>query len=172
MGEYLGHAENVRFRPWNARLCMSEVFPRHSLIKNTISKVIGFLIKICWRKIWDMQNVRFRAWNAHLCMSQVFPTIFWFKKAKLYNLVFFLNQNMMENSWDMHKRAFQGLKRTFMHVSNLTLPYFDLKKPIYKVIGFYQNYGGGRPETRINMRFRPWNPRLWMPQVFPYHVLI
>ena len=28
----------------------------------------------------------------------------------------------------MHKRAFQGLKRTFMHVSGLTPPYFDLKK--------------------------------------------
>ena len=29
----------------------------------------------------------------------------------------------------MHKRAFQALKRTFMHVSDLPSPYFD-KKPI------------------------------------------
>ena len=27
----------------------------------------------------------------------------------------------------MHKRAFQGLKRTFMHVSGLPPPYFDNK---------------------------------------------
>ena len=27
----------------------------------------------------------------------------------------------------MHKRAFQALKRTFMHVSGLPLPYFDNK---------------------------------------------
>ena len=28
----------------------------------------------------------------------------------------------------MHKRAFQALKRMFMHVSGLPPPYFDLKK--------------------------------------------
>ena len=33
----------------------------------------------------------------------------------------------------MHERAFEALKRTFMHVSRLPPPYFD-KKPIYKVI--------------------------------------
>ena len=54
----------------------------------------------------------------------------------------------------MHKRAFQGLKRTFMHVSNLPPPYFDKKKLIYKVIGFLSKYVGGRPETCINVRFR------------------
>ena len=37
----------------------------------------------------------------------------------------------------MHKRAFQALKRTFMHVSGLFPPYFDLKKLIYKVFGFF-----------------------------------
>ena len=36
----------------------------------------------------------------------------------------------------MHKRAFQGLKRTFMHVSVLPPPYFDLKKLTYIVYGF------------------------------------
>ena len=31
----------------------------------------------------------------------------------------------------MHKRAFQGLKRTFMHVSGLPPPYFDNKTKYY-----------------------------------------
>ena len=37
----------------------------------------------------------------------------------------------------MHKRAFQGLKCTFMHVSGLLPPYFDLKKLIYQVFVFF-----------------------------------
>ena len=37
----------------------------------------------------------------------------------------------------MHKHAFQGLKRTFMHVSVLPPPYFDLKKQLlYKLVFF------------------------------------
>ena len=36
----------------------------------------------------------------------------------------------------MHKRAFQALKRTFMHVSGLLRPYFDKKKLIYNVFSF------------------------------------
>ena len=35
----------------------------------------------------------------------------------------------------MHKRAFQGLERTFMHVSGLPPPYFD-NKTFYKVFSF------------------------------------
>ena len=31
----------------------------------------------------------------------------------------------------MHKRAFEGLKRMFIHVSGLHPPYFDLKKTNY-----------------------------------------
>ena len=54
----------------------------------------------------------------------------------------------------MHKRAFQALKRTFMHVSGLPPPYFD-KKLIYKFLVLLSKYGGGRPETCINVRFRP-----------------
>ena len=43
----------------------------------------------------------------------------------------------------MHKRAFQALKRTVMHVSGLPPSFFD-KKPIYKLIGFLdQNMVGG-----------------------------
>ena len=37
----------------------------------------------------------------------------------------------------MHKRAFQGLKRTFMHVSGLVSAYFDLKnQKLYKLVFF------------------------------------
>ena len=43
----------------------------------------------------------------------------------------------------MHKRAFQGVKRTFMHVSSLPSPYFDEKKPITLEICFsYPNMVG------------------------------
>ena len=73
----------------------------------------------------------------------------------------------------MHKRAFQGLKRTFMHVSGLETCLnvrFTLKRTflhvsgfhhqiliielIYKVFGLSSKYYGGRPETCINVRFR------------------
>ena len=42
----------------------------------------------------------------------------------------------------MHKRAFQALKRTFMRVSGLPPPHFDLKKLNFKVFGFLIKYGG------------------------------
>ena len=42
----------------------------------------------------------------------------------------------------MHKREFQGLKRTFMHVSGLPSPFFDKKnKKLYKLV-LLSNYGG------------------------------
>ena len=42
----------------------------------------------------------------------------------------------------MHKRAFQAMQRTFMHVSGLPPTYFDEKK-IYIVFGFFnQNMVG------------------------------
>ena len=34
---------------------------------------------------------------------------------------------MLRKTWDMDKRAFQALKRTFMHVSGLRPAYFDNK---------------------------------------------
>ena len=61
----------------------------------------------------------------------------------------------------MHERVFQGLKRTFMHVSGLPPPYFDKKKQIekkkqsIKYLVLLSKDGGGRPETCINVRFRP-----------------
>ena len=55
----------------------------------------------------------------------------------------------------MHKRAFQDLKRTFMHVSGLPLPYFDFKKANTYILVFESKYGGARPKTPINVRFRP-----------------
>ena len=54
----------------------------------------------------------------------------------------------------MHKRAFQALKRTFMHVTGLLTPYFDKKnQKLYKLV-LISKHGGGRPETCINVRFR------------------
>ena len=47
----------------------------------------------------------------------------------------------MGKTWDMHKRAFQGLKRMFMHVSGLPPPYFDNKNILYKQF-YYQNMMG------------------------------
>ena len=42
----------------------------------------------------------------------------------------------------MHKRAFQALKRTFMHVSGLPPPYFDNKTNLYSFWFHYQNMVG------------------------------
>ena len=38
------------------KLCMSQFFPCHILIKKTISNVIGFLIKTWWRNTLDMHK--------------------------------------------------------------------------------------------------------------------
>ena len=56
----------------------------------------------------------------------------------------------------MHKRAFQGLKRTFMHVSGL-LDHILLKKPIhYKLVFLNQNMvEEDLRQACINVRFRP-----------------
>ena len=42
----------------------------------------------------------------------------------------------------MIKRAFQGLKRTFMHVSGLPPPYFDNKTKYFIIQFCYQNMVG------------------------------
>ena len=55
----------------------------------------------------------------------------------------------------MHKRAFQALKRTFMHVSDLPHHHILIIKLIYKVFGFIIKNEWGRPETCKNERFRP-----------------
>ena len=39
----------------------------------------------------------------------------------------------------MHKGAFQGLKRTFMHVSGLRPPYFDKKSNTFYIDFLNQN---------------------------------
>ena len=56
----------------------------------------------------------------------------------------------------MHERAFQALKRMFIHVSDLPPPYFDFKKKQFiKYLVFLKSkLGGVRPDTYINMRFR------------------
>ena len=71
----------------------------------------------------------------------------------------------------MHKRSFQDLKRKFMLVSGL--PHHILvNERISKLIGFLSKSGGGRPETCINVRFRPRNAHLCMSQVFTHHILV
>ena len=42
----------------------------------------------------------------------------------------------------MHKRAFQALKRTFMHVSGLPPPYFDIKTKNFINWFYHQNMVG------------------------------
>ena len=42
----------------------------------------------------------------------------------------------------MHKRAFQGLKRTLMHVSGLPPPYFDDKNQILYELVLLSKKGG------------------------------
>ena len=91
---------SVRLRTWNSHLCMSQVFSYH----------IFYL----------------RIWNARLCMSQVLPHHILIKNQLLLKLVVFI-QKWQGKTWDIHQRAFQGLKRTFLHVAGLPLPYFDLK---------------------------------------------
>ena len=56
----------------------------------------------------------------------------------------------------MHQRAFQTLKRTLKLVSGLPLPYFDFVKTNLESIWFLlSKFGGGRPETCINVRYMP-----------------
>ena len=48
---------------------------------------------------------------------------------------------MVMKTSDMHKRVFQGLKCTSMHVTDLTSPYFDTNL-VYEVIGFFKSKYG------------------------------
>ena len=94
------------------------------------------------------------------------PTLFWFKNQLIKYLI--SNQIWWGKTWDMHKRALKGLKRTLMHI--LGFPYHILIK---KTIFFSnQKYHRRRPEICINVRFRAWNARFCMSQVFPHHILI
>ena len=140
---------NVRFRAWNARLCMFQDFPHHILIIKLIYKVFGFIIKIWWGKSWNTcintafqgLNVRFRAWNARLCMFQDFHHHILIIKL-IYKVFVFIIKIWWGKSWNMHKRAFQGLKRTFMLVSGLPPPYFDNKTNFIKYLVLLSKYGG------------------------------
>ena len=113
--------------------------------------------KCCRRNppaIWNMFKISL--WNpgtyrhkiVRLSSAQFSLLVMFFFKIKIW----------WGKIWDMQKRAFQVLKRTFMHVSGLLLSYFLFKrKTIYKIIRFLSKYGGGRPKTCISVRFRPWN---------------
>ena len=51
------------------------------------------------------------------------------------------------------KCAFQGLKRTFMHVSGLPPTYFDKKPITFQIVFFNQNMVGedvGHAKTRVS----------------------
>ena len=54
----------------------------------------------------------------------------------------------------MHKRAFQAMKRTFMHVSGFLPAHFDNKTKNFINYFLLSKYAAGRPETCINVRFR------------------
>ena len=129
---------NVRFRPWNARLCMSQVFPHHILIiKPYKFSVLQNMVGKDLRHI----NVRFRPRNARFCMSQVFPHHILIIKL-IYKLFGFIIKIWWGKTWDMHKRAFQALKLTFMHVAGLPPPYFDNKTKLKSISFCYQNMVG------------------------------
>ena len=119
---------NVRFRPWDAHLCISQVSPNHILIKKPIYLYIGFLSKNDGGRPETCITVWFRAWNARLCMSQVFPQyIFFIKNQLLFKFTFSIKVSWGK-MWDIQKLVFQGPKRTFMHVSGLPPTYFDKKQ--------------------------------------------
>ena len=73
-----------------------------------------------------MHKRAFQGLDARLCMSQVFLHHFLILKL-IYKKFGFIIKIWWGKTWDMHKRAFQGLKRTFIHVSGLPPPYFDNK---------------------------------------------
>ena len=106
----------------------------------------------------------------YACLRSSRP--YFVKKTKyIINCFFFKSKYGGGNpETSMHKRAFQALKRTLMHVSDLPPPYFDFKKLIFFKLVFLSKYGGGRPDTC--MRFRPRNARLCMSQVFFHLILI
>ena len=59
-------------------------------------------------------------------MSQVFPQHILIIKL-IYKVFGFIIEICWGKTWDVHKRAFQGMKLTFMHVSALLPAYFDYK---------------------------------------------
>ena len=87
---------------------MSQVFPHHNLILKT-NYFINWFFK-----------------SNYACLRP-FPNIFWFKKTVDIVIGFFKIKIRWGKTWYMHKHAFQGLKRMFIHVLGLSPPYFDKK---------------------------------------------
>ena len=132
---------NVRFRAWNARLSMSQVFPQHILIIKLIYKVFGFIIKICWGKTWDMHKRAFQGLKRTFIHVSGLPAAYFDNKTNLKSFWFFI-KIWWGKTWDMRKRAFQALKRTLMHVSGLPPAYFDNKTNLQSFWFYYQNMLG------------------------------
>ena len=110
--------------------------PRHILINNHFMKyLVFFLSKYGGGRSDTCINVRFRAWNASLCMSQFLTNQISFKNIIKY--LVYLNQNMVKEDLRHAKSAFQDLKLTFMHVSELPPPNFDLKNQVLHKMVFY-----------------------------------
>ena len=137
---------------------MSQVFIHYNLIKKT-----NYFLNCFFLSIKNGGDRPEKSKNARLWNFQVFPHHFWLRKRYLRERLVFLIKIWWMKPSDMHKRVFQGLKHTFMHVSGLHPPYFDLRKPIIFQIVFFSNKNGwGRPEKCKNAR-------LCFFQVFPHH---
>ena len=116
--------------------------------------------------------MRFRPWNASWCMSKVLPHHILKKKKQLLGNLVFIIKIWQGKTWDMHKPAFQALKRTFM-LSQMFIQQILIRKAIYKILVFFLiKIGWRRPQTWINVRFRAWNARLCLSQVFSHLILI
>ena len=158
---------NVRFRAWNARLCMLQVFPYHILIEKLTYKVFDIKSNFGGGRPEVCINVHLRAWNAHLCMSQFFAKHISFKKI-IYKYLVSLNQNMLVEDLSVRLRNWNS-----RFCMSQVFPHKILIKKKYFIIWFSNSkYGNGSFETCINVRFRSWNAFLYISQVFHHHILI
>ena len=72
----------------------------------------------------------------------------------------------------MHKRALQCLKRTFMHVSGLLPPYFDLKNQILYKLFFFIKIWWGKTLDMHKRAFQGLKRTFMHVSGLPHHILI
>ena len=125
---------NVRFRAWNARLCMSQVFPHHSLILKKIIKFLVCLSNYGGGRPETCINVCFGAWNAHLCMYQVVPTVFE-KKTNYFTNIFIISKYNGGRPESCRNVRFR-LRNARLCMSQVFPHHSLIRKPIYKLIVF------------------------------------